>query len=93
MHPLAPLGPQLKLLLEFLHGLKPFGIQWRLSPNGALLQHRGRMVAMLLMVGTRLQILPFDGRGRHFDLEVPGHEEEAVEFIEQLKEERFVVGK
>jgi hypothetical protein len=82
---LAPPTPQLQLLLEFLAGLNGSEIAWRLSPNGALLQHDGRMVAMLVIAGTRLMISPSDGPDAYFDLEMPGHEEAAIEFIKRLK--------
>jgi hypothetical protein len=84
--------PQLKLVLEFLHWLKPLGIQWRLSPNGALLQRQGRMVAMVLIVGTRLTVSPVEDEDRHFDLEVPGDEKRAVEFIKQLNSVAWFAG-
>jgi hypothetical protein len=77
--------PQLELLLGFLERLAAFEVTWRLSPRGALLQHRERMVAMLLLEGTRLSLSPKESDDRHFDLEF-GQENEAVEFVESLIE-------
>src|SRR6267142_768973 len=85
-------SPQLVMLLEFLRRLTAFGIEWRLSPNGALLQRRGRMVAMVLIVGTRLTVSPPEDEDRHFDLEVPGDEERAVELIKGLKVRTWLAG-
>src|SRR5687767_13791636 len=77
--------PQLELLLSFLEKLTPFEVTWRLSPHAALLQRRERMVAMLLLEGTRLTLSPKEGDDRHFDLEF-GQESEAVEFVGSLIE-------
>ena len=79
-------NPQLELLLGFLGRLKPFEVTWRLTPHGALIQHRERMVAMLLLEGTRLTLSPKEGDDRQFDLEF-GQEDEAVEFIRSLIEQ------
>src|SRR4051812_37601338 len=80
------LDPQLELLLRFLERLKPFAISWRLSPKGALLQRRGRMVAMVLVEGMRIAVSPKDGDDCSFDLEF-GHEDEAVDFIQFLADQ------
>jgi hypothetical protein len=90
--PLEVSSPQPKTLFEFLHGLKPIGIEWRLSPHGALLQHHGRMVAMLLLFGTRLVISPVDGADKHFELDNPDEKAEAIELIKRLRNKTRFVG-
>jgi hypothetical protein len=77
------IDPQLDLLLRFLERLKPCEISWRLSPNGALLQRSGRMVAMLLVQGMKITISPKDGEDESFELEF-GEEDQAIEFIQFL---------
>jgi len=84
------LDPQLELLLRFLERLKPFAISWRLSPKGALLQRRGRMVAMLLVQGMRITVSPKDGDDLCFDLEF-GQEDEAIELVQFLAERASAV--
>jgi hypothetical protein len=81
------------MLLEFLYGLKSFGIEWRLSPNGALLQYHGRMVAMILLDGSELRVSPVSGPDQCFELEVAEEISKAIDLVQHLKSKTWFLGK
>jgi hypothetical protein len=63
---LTPPTPQLELLLEFLHGLKMFGIEWRLHlsvRNPLPLHPLQRLKQRQFATNTRWPILTRSGSG------------------------------
>jgi hypothetical protein len=75
-------GSESAPLLGLLNRLTSLDITWRRSPNGALIQHDGRMLAMLLVWGNLLTVSPKDGEDRQFELST--EDDSAVEFIRCL---------
>ena len=78
---------QIDRLCLLLQRLAAFEINWRLSPNGAMLQHDGRMVAMVLLnESPALTVSPKESDDHNFDLADESGLHEAVDFIARLKE-------
>ena len=76
----------MKRLAKFVEKLKGHGIEATTVPNGAVVRYKGRMVAKLLLDGTRLVVGPTEDVERYYDLEIPSQEKLATKLILRLRD-------